>query len=77
MPAVPMKVPEFCPGATVSVEGTVRCLLLDWRGRVSAEARASVNVAVQEVVVEAGAIIAAGTQTNDDTSTLTRRVYVS
>jgi hypothetical protein len=52
-------------------------LLLDCSGMVSAEARASVSVAVQEVVVEAGAIIAAGTQTNDDTSTLTRRVYVS
>jgi hypothetical protein len=49
-------------------------LLLDCSGMVSAEARACVSVTVQDVVVEAGAIIAPGAQTNDDTSILTMRL---
>ena len=72
-----MKVPDFCPAATVIVEGTVRYELLDPRFTMRAEGAACVVVTAQVVVLEAGAIIAAGTQTNDDTSTLTRKVYVS
>lgn len=68
-----MKVPELFPAVTVIVEGMVRYELLDARGTMSAEGAACVSVTVQVVVVEAGAIIAAGTQTTDDASTLTRK----
>jgi hypothetical protein len=72
-----MKVPESCPAVIVNWEGTVRYGLLDSRGRLPAEGRACVSVTLQVVVVEAGAIIAAGTQTTDDISTLTMKAYVS
>ena len=72
-----MKVPELCPAASVSVEGTVRYGLLDARVMMIAAGTACVSVTVQVVVVEAGAIIAPGTQATDDTSALTRKVTVS